>query len=569
MAGTRDSRASITLLAIVALCLCAVPAAAQQDDTVAGLPASEALRLGEQMYRHGLLPSGKPMRAVVQEDVEVDSTMFSCDSCHVRSGMGSREGTVITLPTSGSWLYKPLVGVEMSPQSQERVPKRLDPPPFRAAYTDATLARAIRLGKDPNGRVLDYVMPRYPLDSRDMEILIYYLKNLSAKWSPGVDDTTIKFATVVSLDVSAEDRQAVVETLKAHVRDHNSQSRPDERRAKSAPFYLEEKYAPYRRFSLAVWELRGEPATWTAQLEEYYREGPVFALLGGITKGDWAPIHEFSERNRIPCLLPVTDYPVISESDWYTLYFSTGYYQEGETAARFLQRSPEAYGDAAVVQVHRADRRGRALAKGFAETRATKGLPAAEEIELAADTVIDRAFWNQLVKAHPNAVLLLWLGAADLATVDRLSAVNPRPPAIFVSSSALGDGLFSLPEKVRDFTFITQPLSLPEDEVRSRLATESWLKAKGLPVTNFDVQAKMYFVGWILSGVVKKMRDDFYRDYFFNLADMMRDQYYSIAVYPRLSFGPGQRYASKGCYVVQLTRGAEPKLEKRSTWVVH
>jgi hypothetical protein len=48
---------------------------------------------------------------------------------------------------------------------------------------------------------------------------------------------------------------------------------------------------------------------------------------------------------------------------------------------------------------------------------------------------------------------------------------------------------------------------------------------------------------------------------------MMRDQYYSIAVYPRLSFGPGQRYASKGCYVVQFTESGT--LEKVSNWVVH
>ena len=127
----------------------------------------------------------------------------------------------------------------------------------------------------------------------------------------------------------------------------------------------------------------------------------------------------------------------------------------------------------------------------------------------------------------------------------------------------------TLPDGMRPFTYITHPQSFPEDETRSRLAVESWLRAKGLPVTNFEVQAKTYFLGWTLAPMVKMMRDDFYRDYFFDIVDMMRDQYYSIAVYPRLSFGPGQRYASKGCYIVQLTGGDDPKLEKRSNWVVH
>jgi hypothetical protein len=55
-----------------------------------------------------------------------------------------------------------------------------------------------------------------------------------------------------------------------------------------------------------------------------------------------------------------------------------------------------------------------------------------------------------------------------------------------------------------------------------------------------------------------------------DVVGMMRDEYYSIgAVYPRLSFGPGQRYASKGCYVVQVGEGDQPALEKRSDWVIH
>jgi hypothetical protein len=361
----------------------------------------------------------------------------------------------------------------------------------------------------------------------------------------------------------------MVDVLQAHVRDHNSQTRHDERRARGGPFYKEETYVPYRRYSLSVWELKGGPETWPQQLEAYYRKEPVFALLGGIAAGDWSPIHEFSERNEIPSLMPVTDYPVISDSDWYTLYFSKGYYQEGEAAARFLRRAEEIPRDAVVVQVYRGEPRGRALAAGFAVTRRKMRLPAAEDLELAADATVDRAFWKDLVAGHRGAVLVLWLGPDDLASIGELAAIEPRPPMIFASSSMLGERVLSLPSEVRGFTFLTKPDSFPEDEVRSRLATTSWLRAKRLPVTNFEIQAKMYFLGWTLAPMVKMMRDDFYRDYFFDIADMMRDQYYAIAVYPRLSFGPGQRYASKGCYIVQVTGGDKPTLEKRSNWVIH
>jgi len=560
--------------AVAALVLTAVAAAgaltalAEKRVTVSGHSSEEALQLGERMYREGILPSGEPMRAVVQEDIEVDGSMFSCQSCHLRSGMGAREGTIITYPTCGSWLYKPLQGAEMKPESQARVPSRLDPPPFRPAYTDETLARAIRVGKDPNGRVLNHVMPRYLISNRDMDILVYYLKNLSAKWSPGVDDTTIRFATVVGPNVSEVDRKAMLEVLEAHVRDHNSQTRHQERRAKGGPFYMEEEYTPYRRFSLTVWQVEGAPETWPGQLEAFYEKEPVFALLGGIAE-DWAPIHSFAEHRRIPCVLPITEFPVVSESDWYTVYYSKGYYQEGETAARFLRRAEEIDHDAPVVQVHRGDRVGRELATGFSEARRSMRLPPPVAVELAADAVVDAAFWTELTAAHPGAVLAVWLGAPELAAIAELPAGEARPEAVFASWSLAGEPLLALPEELRAITWITYPRSFAEDEVRSRMATESWLRAKQLKVTNFDIQARMYFLGWTLAPMVKMMNDDFYRDYFLDKLDMMRDQYYAIAVYPRLSFGPGQRYASKGCYVVQVAGGDEPRIEKRSDWVIH
>jgi len=557
--------------AIVAVVLCGIAFAALADnpETVAGLPADEAMRLGERMYREGILPSGEPMIALVNEDIEVEGTMFSCSSCHLRSGRGSLEGTVVTLPTCGSWLYKPLVGREMKPEDEARLPDWVNPPPSREAYTDALVARAIWAGKDPNGRELSWVMPRYKLSTQDMKILVYYLKNLSAEFSPGVDDTTIRFATVVSHNISTEDRDAMLLPLQAHVRDHNSQVRHNERRAQKGPWNMAELYSPYRRFSLAVWEVQGDPSTWSAQLDEYYREAPVFALLGGIAE-DWAPIQEFCERHQIPELLPITDYPVVSDSQWYTVYFSKGFYQEGEAAAHFLRRTDDVAIDVPVVQVLRESRAARDAARGFTAAREAMRLAAPTDTVLAPEQKVDEALWSRLVADHPGAVLALWLEPADLGGLAALATVMPRPPMVLVSAGLLGDEVSKLPAEARPFTFITYPHSLPEDVGRSRLAVEGWLRVKGIPVTNFDIEARVHFLGWMLSGIVKKMRDDFYRDYFLDVVDMMRDEYYSISsVYPRLSFGPGQRYASKGCYVVQLDDSDPPQLVKRSDWVIH
>ena len=99
-------------------------------------------------------------------------------------------------------------------------------------------------------------------------------------------------------------------------------------------------------------------------------------------------------------------------------------------------------------------------------------------------------------------------------------------------------------------------------------AVESWLEARNVPLTRPAVQSRAYFVGSMLSAALARMGDDLHRDYLLDVMDMMTDQTFAIAPYERLSFGHAQRYASKGCYIVQLGPGPRPVLLKRSDWVV-
>jgi hypothetical protein len=81
---------------------------------VAGLSIEEALKLGKMMYLEGILPSGEPMEALVQGDIPFDSTIVSCVSCRLRSGLGSVEGRVVTYPKDGITLYKPMTKIGVS-----------------------------------------------------------------------------------------------------------------------------------------------------------------------------------------------------------------------------------------------------------------------------------------------------------------------------------------------------------------------------------------------------------------------------------------------------------------------
>ena len=41
-----------------------------------------------------------------------------------------------------------------------------------------------------------------------------------------------------------------------------------------------------------------------------------------------------------------------------------------------------------------------------------------------------------------------------------------------------------------------------------------------------------------------------------------------LSIYPRLSLGPGQRYASKGSYIVRVGGADDSQLEPLSDWIV-
>jgi hypothetical protein len=545
---------------LLALLFLAVSGRVAEDDSV-------EWRLGERMYRQGLLPSGQPMRGSVENDIPVDGARLRCVSCHLRSGLGSVEGGVNVRPISGARLYQPLLrSPKTSLRRKPRAPESHEPEVVRPAYTDTTLARALREGVDPSGRALDPAMPRYSLDDRDMAVLVRYLKSLSSHKSPGTDGTTIRFATIVTEGVDPLNRDAMLATLEAYVQDHNAKpSRPAAPEPKDAFVLKKPRYPIYPRLEIVRWDLKGASETWRSQLDTLQRAAPVFGLLGGMAAGEWQPIHEFCEDAEIPCLFPITDLPVISATDWQTLYFSKGLFEEGAAAARYLHGRGTSPSDLRVIELLNDDERARAVACGFEDAWRALGNPSPERKVLSPLGGQETAL-ESLGVAGKRSVALLWVNGAELEALRNGIKGSESPRIVFVSAGLLGEALGAIPVEVRERTYITYPRSLPEEQTLRITAVERWLKERGVPWTRPDVQSRACFMGWMLSAALNRMRDGLHRDYLLDLLDMAGDQTFAIAPYTRLSFGPGQRYASKGCYIVQL--GPQGELLRKSEWVL-
>ncbi|MBC7962606.1 MAG: ABC transporter substrate-binding protein [Steroidobacteraceae bacterium] len=557
---------------LIILVLLSTAAARSEILPPADLSKAEIIRLGERMYRNGILPSGKVMDTGSRAEVEVDSTAFSCSSCHLRAGLGSVEGVVVTPPTTGAKLFKP-AGRSPSPDDiSNRAGRSVYSKAVaqRPAYDRESLANALRNGIDPAGRAFNDVMPRYPLSDRDMSILISYLETLSSEPSPGTGSTEIAFATIISDDVSQEDRQALLLPLQNFIAQKNQQMKMygDFKKFGYSPT-IDMKYA-FRQASLDVWELKGPPETWQKQLSAYYSNKPVFAVLGGISNSDWRPVHDFCEAQHLPCLFPITDFPVISETGWYTYYFNKGYAQEGEAVARYLNQMKSLSAETPILQIVQDSPVGRALAAGFQSSWSELERPAVITLTLTASQLQDQAALGKLLKKHKPGVLLLWTDAGLLPNLPSLIARLAAPEVVFVSSGYMGKRTAAIAETVRDRVYITYPYRLTP-YVGSKdggydAKVPFLASAKDLGDRKITSRSTTILKQSTLRAL-NLLYDNLQRDHLLDIMSMQMDLI--VRDYERLNFGIGQRYVSKGCYIIQVGSGADPALLPRSEWVMH
>ena len=537
-----------------------------------GAPDPEAeYRLGERMYREGILPSGLPMTGLVREDVPVQGVTFACTSCHLRGGLGSVEGGVVTPPTNAEKLYRPWFRHHPALVGEERqgLPQQLRDPLRRPAYTDAGLTRALTEGIDPAGRRLNDVMPRYALDSTEAGVLVRYLRRLSAEPPPGVTPTTLKFATILTDEVSAGDRQDFLEVLRYRIAGHNRLGVDRETRGYRTIAAREGALA-FREWSLTIWELKGPASGWPAQLAAHYQREPVFAILSGLSYRPWQPIHTFCEARGIPCILPLTDLPHLDETSWYTLYFSKGPFQEGEAAAAYLADQGVALSSRPILQIVADQPEARALAAGFASGWADHGHVAVPTLQLrrGESPVQKRILAGAQGQGDP--ILLLWAGPEVYPRLGRLT--RQATSRVFLSTSLLGPKVWDLPQEARARTWLTYPFRLfrPPASMKAPEGTPEGTLARLRLVagdTHRRIRSRAFAMMKSLSEAITRLGRDIYRDSLLDAYGMMMDD--DETDYERLSFGPGQRYASKGCYVVQLPGGPLHGFLNQSDWVIH
>ncbi len=496
------------------------------------LDESALIEIGQRLYQKGELADGTPSTAIVLGDVEVSGDHFTCMGCHRRSGLGGSEGDKFVLPIHSSALLTPRVDLYLE----------------RPAYTLDTFADAIGLGVNPTGAMFDPIMPKYDLPELETRAIFTYLKTLSRDYSPGLDEEAIHFATVVGPKVDPQQRKEMMTVISTYFKNKNTLTRNEARRRKARVFFQEYRTTAYRRFVNHTWELSGPASSWTAQLEAYYQQQPVFALVSGLVDGSWAPISAFCRTKKLPCILPNTDLPVVEDpADFYTLYYSKGLTLEAQIIRAELSVLTESQRVLQVARPGLAGEQGRKVLHDF--------LQAQGKTTLALDIPADESEWKtmqqQVERLKPDAIVL-WLNAADLNRFIAETGITAAKVPTYLSSSSLNGDLNTIPAQLDKSGRVVHPFILPADHEKRFRQISSWLKGNRIELTNPRLQGQTFYACLLLQSVKTHIKSHFYRDYLLDMLDHRDNMSIYSGNYPHLSFGPAQRFLSKGAYLIDM-----------------
>jgi hypothetical protein len=510
---------------------------------------------GEAIYRSGSLPHGKLLTAHREGSGQISGAEAACANCHRRSGLGSRESRISIPPIAGPYLFR----------SMARESEDLDLPFVegirhgRAPYTDETLARAIRKGIGVDGRPLSYLMPRYELSDADMAALIGYLKSLGRAPVPGVTDTVLHFATIITPDADPTKKAAVLSVLNEFFKDKNAFFRGQSPRLRSSRKMM---FRVTRMWQLHVWQLAGPPSSWEQQLREHIKAEPVFAVISGLAGETWEPVQKFCEDEAIPCLFPNVDSPSRGTGNGYSVFFSQGVQLEADLIAHEITSRIPDLASHRLIQVFRPNDAGEAAAKFLAEKMQSTRMTVRNQVLPATAARGDVA--TAVNVAKQDDVLVLWLRPGDVVALGPVGSAA----AVYASSVMASPDQPPFPADWRAQTRLAYPFDLPD---RRRVPVDyalGWFNIRRIPVTNLQVQADTFLACGILAETLGHMVDAFVRDYLIERMEDMIGRRVVTGYYPHLSLGPGQRFASKGGYIVRFATAGSKQLVADSEWMV-
>jgi hypothetical protein len=171
-----------------------------------------------------------------------------------------------------------------------------------------------------------------------------------------------------------------------------------------------------------------------------------------------------------------------------------------------------------------------------------------------------------LATIAPADTVALWLRPGDLAAAG--ASAGAPPAAVHVSGLMGGLERMPLPAAWRERSQVAYPVDLPD---RRRVRVDyalGWFKLRHIAIVAPQVQVDTYLACGLLSETLSHMVDTFVRDYLVERIEDLIEHRILTGYYPRLSLGQGQRFASKGGYLVRFADPEGTRVVADHDWQV-
>lgn len=556
-------RHSIVIIKVVIFSIVITSACYAGEETV----NLKSILAGKKLYLHGEAASGDSIVSTTFGDVKLSGKKAACVNCHRHSGLGSIEGSTIAPAITGEILFKEKrMKAHRYHHTSSQSTFALD----RPAYTKESLKNTLISGVDSSGKQLDKLMPRYTLSEDDYKNLFAYLNSLSID-SKGVTDTTLHIATIIDSRADAGKSNTMLKTLEQYFADLNAQTRREIERTEQAPIQKEWLYGGYRLYELDIWNLDGAPETWNKQLNDYYGDQPVFAIVSGISKDSWHSVDEFCNDKEIPCILPNIKTPGFSKNNLFTLYFNSGPFNDASVlTAYFNAKASASKSTFNIVQLFDT-----AVYSGKAKKIFSEGISGNDKIkitDMALEKIDDDKFKQLLsnIKSSDSTSIIIWADELAPSLIKKLKDNKNRIKSVFIPYYLATDA--KTREKLKNIgieVYTSYPYVAPENEARATIRSTAWGRSKKIDMTEKAVFTNTFTAIKLLMAAIKHARSNYNSAYIIELLEHKLDKAVVTGMYPKLSIGPNQRYASRGGYVMLIpTDDTDSPLVPLSKWIL-
>jgi len=132
----------------------------------------------------------------------------------------------------------------------------------------------------------------------------------------------------------------------------------------------------------------------------------------------------------------------------------------------------------------------------------------------------------------------------------------PLPPGrVYLSSTLLERELSALPLRAAGAVLAAHPFRLPGESDPAMRRFLAWARSRGIEVGHERLQAEAFFACLAANDALSHLGRFFIRDYALDMLDHAQGLAGYLALYPRPTLGPGQRFLAKGGYLLPIVDG--------------